>query len=273
MAAGRLDELMNVNELTECMRRTDYMNPARRRPPGKATQGDRLSKYRKSLDVADGFAGKIRRYISALSTCLKEDGKARGSLDSHVLNLAMHLLFYSIRFTLRGYPTSSPMHKRLAQHVSARLARVVLDAVRAQSSEARPAVATIVQPASYVQYEHGQVLRPDGSSCFSYASEGMHQIYGLSPESVREDASAVFARLHPHDLERVGQSIQVSAERLTPSPVFRQCNGNVHHSRRPAPRPAQRRNTAQDHAHWENFPIARARCRHHYHGLRRLQDH
>ena len=51
------------------------------------------------------------------------------------------------------------------------------------------------------------VLRPDGSSCFSYASEGMHQIYGLSPESVREDASAVFARLHPDDLERIGQSI------------------------------------------------------------------
>ncbi|KOO28310.1 hypothetical protein Ctob_003964, partial [Chrysochromulina tobinii] len=171
MAAGRLDELMNVDELTACMRRTDYMNPARRRPPGLATQGDRLSKYRKSLDVADGFAGKIRRYISALSTCLKADDKARGSLDSHVLNLAMHLLFYSIRFTLRGYPTSSPMHKRLAQHVSARLARVVLDAVRAQSSEARPAVATIVQPASYVQYEHGQVLQlqphdqPDARGC------------------------------------------------------------------------------------------------------------
>ena len=163
MAAGRLDELMNVDELTECMRRTDYLNPARRRPPGLATQLDRLTKYRKSLDVADGFAGKIRRYISALSTCLKEDVKARGSLDSHVLNLAMHLLFYSIRFTTRGYPTSSPMHKRLAQHVSARLARVVIDAATAQSSEARPAVATIVQPAPYVQYEHGQVLQVWGN--------------------------------------------------------------------------------------------------------------
>ncbi len=59
------------------------------------------------------------------------------------------------------------------------------------------------------------VMRPDGSSCFSYASEGMHQIYGLSPESVREDASAVFARLHPDDLDRIGQSIQVSADRLS----------------------------------------------------------
>ena len=59
------------------------------------------------------------------------------------------------------------------------------------------------------------VLRPDGSSCFAYASEGMQQIYGLSPESVREDASAVYARLHPEDLARVSQSIQVSAEQLT----------------------------------------------------------
>ena len=59
------------------------------------------------------------------------------------------------------------------------------------------------------------IRRPDGSSCFAYASEGIHQIYGMSPDSVREDASAVFALGHPDDVLRVMQSIEASAERLT----------------------------------------------------------
>ena len=59
------------------------------------------------------------------------------------------------------------------------------------------------------------IRRPDGRSSFAYASEGIHQIYGMSPESVREDASAVFALGHPDDVLRVVQSIEASAERLT----------------------------------------------------------
>ncbi|OLP16323.1 hypothetical protein BST81_22140 [Leptolyngbya sp. 'hensonii'] len=58
-------------------------------------------------------------------------------------------------------------------------------------------------------------LRPDGSSHFPYASNGMREIYGVSPEEVRENASAVFDRLHPDDLEQVRQSILESAEHLT----------------------------------------------------------
>ena len=44
-------------------------------------------------------------------------------------------------------------------------------------------------------------LRPDGSSCFPYASEGIRDIYRVTPEQVREDASAVFAVLHPDDYD------------------------------------------------------------------------
>ena len=57
-------------------------------------------------------------------------------------------------------------------------------------------------------------LRPDGSSCFSYASEGIRAIYGVEPEDVVHDATPVFQRLHPDDHERVAQSIGVSAETL-----------------------------------------------------------
>ena len=55
-------------------------------------------------------------------------------------------------------------------------------------------------------------LRPDGSTCFPYASEGIRQIYQVSPEEVRDDASKVFAVLHPDDIEAVKVSIMESAK-------------------------------------------------------------
>ncbi|MDP2760330.1 MAG: PAS domain-containing protein [Sideroxyarcus sp.] len=58
-------------------------------------------------------------------------------------------------------------------------------------------------------------LRPDGSSCVPYASEGIRQIYRVSPEAVRDDASPVFAVVHPDDLPQHLASIQASAQSLT----------------------------------------------------------
>ena len=59
-------------------------------------------------------------------------------------------------------------------------------------------------------------LRPDGSSCFPFASEAIRDIYKVSPEEVREDASKVFAILHPDDYDSFVASIQASAKNLTP---------------------------------------------------------
>ncbi len=59
-------------------------------------------------------------------------------------------------------------------------------------------------------------LRPDGTSCFPYASQGIREIYRVEPEEVQENAAAVFAVLHPDDLERVTASIQQSARQLEP---------------------------------------------------------
>jgi len=59
-------------------------------------------------------------------------------------------------------------------------------------------------------------LRPDGTSCFPYASEGIRDIYRVTPEQVREDASAVFAVLHPEDYDQVARAIQESAKKMTP---------------------------------------------------------
>ncbi|WP_327438409.1 diguanylate cyclase [Pseudomonas donghuensis] len=59
-------------------------------------------------------------------------------------------------------------------------------------------------------------LDRDGHSCFSYASEGLRDIYEIDPQRLREDATAVFERIHPDDLARVRASIRYSADHLTP---------------------------------------------------------
>jgi len=58
-------------------------------------------------------------------------------------------------------------------------------------------------------------LRADGSSHFPYASQGIRDIYDLSPDDVCQDASAIFERLHLDDIEHVGQTITESAQKLT----------------------------------------------------------
>jgi PAS domain S-box-containing protein len=58
-------------------------------------------------------------------------------------------------------------------------------------------------------------LRPDGTSCFPYASEGIRDIYRVTPEEIFNDASIVFSRLHPEDFEDVVATIQASAQNLT----------------------------------------------------------
>jgi len=57
-------------------------------------------------------------------------------------------------------------------------------------------------------------LYPDGRSCFPIASAGIKDIYGVTPEEVREDATPVFGRLHPDDVDSVAASIQESARTL-----------------------------------------------------------
>jgi len=59
-------------------------------------------------------------------------------------------------------------------------------------------------------------LRPDGSACFPYASEGIRDIYRVSPEQVREDAAQVFDILHPDDYQGIFDSILTSAKNLSP---------------------------------------------------------
>jgi diguanylate cyclase (GGDEF)-like protein/PAS domain S-box-containing protein len=60
------------------------------------------------------------------------------------------------------------------------------------------------------------LARPDGSSCFPFASEAIREIYRVSPEDVHDDASKIFGILHPDDKDSVVASIQRSARDLSP---------------------------------------------------------
>ena len=59
-------------------------------------------------------------------------------------------------------------------------------------------------------------LHLDGSSCLPFASEGIQDIFRMSPEEVRKDASKVFTFIHPDDLSNVKASIKKSAQDLSP---------------------------------------------------------
>ncbi|MGR9012851.1 MAG: PAS domain S-box protein [Gammaproteobacteria bacterium] len=59
-------------------------------------------------------------------------------------------------------------------------------------------------------------LRSDDSCCFPYASDVLRDIYRVNPEEVREDATKVFAVVHPDDLERHWAGIHASARDLSP---------------------------------------------------------
>ncbi|MBK8792516.1 MAG: PAS domain S-box protein [Holophaga sp.] len=54
-------------------------------------------------------------------------------------------------------------------------------------------------------------LYQDGHSAFPYSSVGMNDIYEVSPEEVRLDATPVFGRLHPDDYDSVAEAINHSA--------------------------------------------------------------
>ena len=59
-------------------------------------------------------------------------------------------------------------------------------------------------------------MRPDGSFCIPYASNGFQSLFGLSREQVREDASLVLSRTHPDDKHSNHESFLLSARDLTP---------------------------------------------------------
>ncbi len=81
-------------------------------------------------------------------------------------------------------------------------------------AESRERLEKLVAEVPGVVYQF--LLRPDGSSCFPYASPGIRAVYGVDADEAAVSAQKVFEIIHPDDFERVAASIQESAERLSP---------------------------------------------------------
>ena len=59
------------------------------------------------------------------------------------------------------------------------------------------------------------LLTVDGTTSFPYSSEGIRQVYGVSPAEAARSAQPVIDRIHPADHDQVMESISRSAEQLT----------------------------------------------------------
>ncbi|MFN4242362.1 MAG: PAS domain-containing protein [Tepidisphaerales bacterium] len=90
------------------------------------------------------------------------------------------------------------------------LARQRADAVEA--ANARLNKISLQVPGALYQFR----MRPDGTCEFPYASVGVHQVFGLSPEQLRDSAQALFERVHPDDLQPLWEQIAASAADLSP---------------------------------------------------------
>jgi PAS domain S-box-containing protein len=92
------------------------------------------------------------------------------------------------------------------------LSGIVQDITDRRQVEER--LAKLSNRAPGVIYEYR--LYPDGRSSFPYSSAGMEEIYEVTSEEVREDATPVFGRIHPDDLDSTAAAIFESARTQKP---------------------------------------------------------
>jgi diguanylate cyclase (GGDEF)-like protein/PAS domain S-box-containing protein len=62
-------------------------------------------------------------------------------------------------------------------------------------------------------YQHR--VTPAGKASMPYASVGLYHIFGVAPEAVAKDASVLASRIHPDDIEFIGETLRHSRETLT----------------------------------------------------------
>lgn len=59
-------------------------------------------------------------------------------------------------------------------------------------------------------------MTPDGKFSIPFASKMMNAVFGFTPSQVKDDASHLFSRIHPDDLQGMYQSINQSGSTMTP---------------------------------------------------------
>lgn len=123
-------------------------------------------------------------------------GLLRGMSFLGALGLSSSYLFIYVR-ALEGH------------HLKVQKATHAVNQQRVEALELLTKIANNVPGAVY-QYR----LSAEGVASFPYASLGIHKIYRVSPNQVKDNADDVLKVIHPEDLERVMESIQDSAKSL-----------------------------------------------------------
>lgn len=113
---------------------------------------------------------------------------------------------------------SLPVHHndeigQLSNAFNTLLERIIEEEERAAEYAANELLSKIVShvPGVVFQYQ----LFPDGHGSFSYASPAFNEIFGVSPEMVRESTEIIRSMVHPDDKDRYFASLHASAVSLT----------------------------------------------------------
>jgi diguanylate cyclase (GGDEF)-like protein/PAS domain S-box-containing protein len=102
---------------------------------------------------------------------------------------------------------------KLASAFNGLLVRIMADEARAAEHAANQRLRKIVAHVPGVVFQYR--LFTDGHGCFPFASEAFTDLYGVTPESVRESADVIRNMAIPEDSERFFASLHASAESLS----------------------------------------------------------
>ena len=164
--------------------------------------------------INDGM-GKI-----SAAEYLAIEQKWRGTpVDQHVDPPYVRYVGYALAFAALLALLLAGWSHALGQRVRAKTADLArsLDELRAAQAaiqETSNRLLKIASSAPGMVYQY--VLRPDGSASIPFASPAIQDIFRVSQDAVKDDASAVLTNIHPDDLAGVVWSIRTSAQHLSP---------------------------------------------------------
>jgi PAS domain S-box-containing protein len=99
-----------------------------------------------------------------------------------------------------------------------RVAMTVFDIsdLRQAKAQARASQERLVDIASQVPgFFFQSCIYPDGRNAFLFVSEGVEELYGVTPEQLAIDSTILYQRVHPEDVAELSRSVAQSIDSLT----------------------------------------------------------
>lgn len=196
----------------------DYLVMAQHSPGDQLQEGQRF-------DLGSTYCALTLQQDDVLPIEFMGDSRFKGhpcyqhfALESY---LGVILIVSGQRYGTLNFSASTPREtpfeeadldfiRLLSRWVSGSLGRWVMEQERNQLLERFNKLAQQL-PGVVYQYQ----LSADGRAWFPYSSQGLRDIYGVSPAQARTSAAAVHEAIHPDDRPSVMTSIQVSAANLS----------------------------------------------------------